>query len=141
MSSWLASRLSRLADDYRLVVDHLTGTNRIDFRRLFLATSRGRRCWESDQAKFTPKECVQELENRREGYWMPAWTWPLIREVLKRDHQFRVKNNGETKLWSVFKPVVSGGAWDEEGDINIQMLHTVLQQAVTDMKARKEDTR
>lgn len=101
LRSLVPVRATRLLDALERVLDHLRGRNRIDFRRLFLATTKGTKCWELDRWKVTPKAPQHELSDRRDGFWLPAWTWPIITDLFRHDHLLKVKAGDESRIESV----------------------------------------
>lgn len=105
------------------VTDHLVGIRRPDFRRLFLATSSGRQCPELDRFGVTVAPCTQEVTARETGYWLPEYTWPLVKIMFKQAHLEAVKEGKESPLstrsqpekgsseaWAVAKPLESEGS-------------------------------
>jgi hypothetical protein len=88
----------------RLVMEHLLGINRLDFRRLFRATSTGRRSWELDQLGVKPKSIFCEIGDGQPGYWLPEWTWPIVVDALRKDHIHNVVEGKDTLIDKNFVP-------------------------------------
>lgn len=96
--------VKKLLSPLRRLADHMLGVNRTDFRRLFLAASRGGRCWELDRLKIKTKQCTQELTDRRGGYWLPDWTWSIVADAFMREHLAKVARGEKSRIETAFRP-------------------------------------
>lgn len=100
----IVRRLHGPIDGLNRLFEHLQGRNRIDFRRLFMATSTGNRCWEMERFGFRPKKPLLEDANEPNGYWLPAWTWNIVRDALRRDHLYSVMRGEESRVETAHRP-------------------------------------
>jgi hypothetical protein len=101
-------RLHPLVEMLKGLVDHLLGRkDRLNFRRIFLATSQGRRCQELDRLEVTPAPCRNEYSGRETGYWMPAWTWPYVQRAFRDIHNEKVRRGETSPVPAAFQPVVN----------------------------------
>ena len=91
-------RAARLLEGLKDLFAHLRGKRRLDFRRLFLATSSGTRCREMDRFAFRPSRPKHVFTNKQDGFWLPAWMWPIITDVLRQDHLVKVKAGDESRV-------------------------------------------
>jgi hypothetical protein len=53
---------------------------------------------------FRPKKGMFEPTNEPSGYWLPAWTWDIVRDALRRDHLFSVARGEESRVETVNRP-------------------------------------
>jgi hypothetical protein len=86
------------------VFDHLLGVHRPNFRRLFMATCKGESCPELDRLKVTPAPCLNEVTDKQTGYWLPMYTWPIVRVLLTASHQQEVAAGKARPMSSVSLP-------------------------------------
>jgi hypothetical protein len=107
--------MKRLRSALSSLLDHLVGTNRMDFGRLFRATSAGRRCWELDKLSVILPRFMGELTSEKEGYWLPNWTWPIVQKALMEDHLARVVKGEETALKTAWRKGYIIGRPDDAG--------------------------
>lgn len=107
MIAHLVRKLRGPIDALGQLGDHLRGSNRVDFRRLFKATATGRRCWEMERFGFRPKKPVLEPSDDPRGFWLPGWTWDIVRDALRREHLLGVARGEESRVESVNRPAPS----------------------------------
>lgn len=104
MEDLVPARAARLLEGLKDLLAHLKGEKRLDFRRLFLATSNGSRCKEMDRHGFRPARPKHVFTNKQDGFWLPSWMWPIITDILREDHLVKVKAGDESRVSASLLP-------------------------------------
>lgn len=131
------ARATRLLDGLKDLFAHLRGAKRLDFRRLFLATSNGSRCKEMDRYGFRPSKPKHVFTNKQDGFWLPAWMWPIITDILRQDHLVKVRAGDESRVSAALLP--PGARKDPEllGPTEISRYRGFMKNALEEFLKRK----